>query len=294
MLVATLVALEHLSAGEVTAASDVLRQAGARLGPAHWWAPEKALDLQFDDLDCATARSGLEAVVGKVDIVVQPLNLRRRKLLVADMDSTMITVECIDELADYAGIKAQVAQVTEAAMRGELDFEAALDARVRLLKGLDVGVIARALKERVQLMPGAVPLIRTLARDGVHSVLVSGGFTAFAGPVAAQIGFSEFLANDLEIEGEQLAGTVARPVVTAEVKCTTLENRAQKHGIDLAHTIAIGDGANDIPMIVRAGLGVAYHAKPKTFAAADAAIRFGDLSVLLYAMGYAPDQWAHS
>ena len=187
---ATLVAVEHISAGDVAAASDVLVEAGARLGAAHWWEPQKALDLQFDGLDCATARTALEQAVGQVDVVVQALAHRRRRLLVADMDSTMITVECIDELADYAGIKAQVAQVTEAAMRGELDFEAALDARVRLLKGLDVSVIARALQERVQLMPGAVPLIRTLAADGVHSVLVSGGFTAFAEPVASQIGFS--------------------------------------------------------------------------------------------------------
>lgn len=294
MNVATLVAPELMSAGDVTAASDALRQADAEPATPVWIEQGVAVDLRFQGLEPQVARRAIEALGGRYDIIVQEEARRQKRLLIADMDSTMITVECIDELADYAGIKAQVAAVTEAAMRGELDFVGALDARVALLKGLPEAVIDTCYAERVRLMAGSRVLVRTMRANGAFTVLVSGGFTAFTGPVSEAIGFERAIANRLLIEDGKLAGTVARPVVTAEVKLQTLREEAAARGIDLADTLAVGDGANDIPMIEAAGLGVAYHAKPKTEAAAAAAIRHGDLSVLLYAQGYPRMSWVEA
>ena len=226
-----------------------------------------------------------------VDVVVQPVATRRKRLLVADMDSTMITVECIDELADYAGIKAEVAAITEAAMRGELDFAGALDARVALLAGLDEAVIDRCLAERVAIMPGAKALVRTMRANGARCVLVSGGFTRFAAPVAAEIGFDRAIANELLVADGRLTGTVAKPIVDSTTKETTLRDETAALGIDPAMTLAVGDGANDLAMIAAAGLGVAYHAKPIVAAAAGARIDAGDLSALLYAQGYPRAEW---
>ena len=203
----------------------------------------------------------------------------------------MITIECIDELADYAGIKAEVSAVTEAAMRGELDFEGALDARVALLRDMDESVLARCHVERVRIMPGAVELVRTMRARGARTVLVSGGFTVFADRVAAEIGFDRALSNRLGIAGGRLSGTVARPIVGAATKRETLLAEAAALGIPLDLTLAVGDGANDIPMIQAAGLGVAYHAKPKTAAAAAARIEHGDLTTLLYAQGIPRADW---
>jgi phosphoserine phosphatase len=209
------------------------------------------------------------------------------------MDSTMITVECIDELADYAGIKAEIAAVTEAAMRGELDFAAALDARVALLKGLPADAIDRCRAERVRAMPGARTLVATMRGLGARTILVSGGFTVFAEPVAAELGFETVIANRLGIADGVLDGTVARPIVDAATKLATLERERDAAGIAAAHTLAVGDGANDIPMIRGAGLGVAYHAKPRTAAAA-ARIDHGDLTALLWAQGIARARWANA
>jgi phosphoserine phosphatase len=224
-----------------------------------------------------------------MDIIIQPAAHRHRKLLIADMDSTMITVECIDELADYAGLKAEVSEVTERAMRGEIDFAGALRDRVALLAGMPETTIAECLRERVKLMGGAKALIQTFRANGGEAILVSGGFTHFTGPVAAEIGFNRAIANRLIVKDGVLTGEVEQPIVDAQTKRTTLLEALS--GRDASVSIVIGDGANDIPMIEAAGLGVAYHAKPKTIAAADAFIRHGDLSVLLYAMGYARDQW---
>ena len=204
----------------------------------------------------------------------------------------MITVECIDELADYAGIKAEVASVTEAAMRGELDFEAALDARVALLRGLSATIITRCLAERVQLMPGARALVRTMRANGASAVLVSGGFTDFADPVAAEIGFERVVANRLLFAEGKLTGAVVKPIVDSGTKCRLLLAEVERIGCGIVGALAVGDGANDIPMIKAAGLGIAYHAKPKTSAAADAAVRYGDLTVLLYAQGYRRQDWS--
>ena len=238
------------------------------------------------DRTIAVAQAGNSRLFG-LDVIVQPAADREKRLLVADMDSTMIQCECIDELADYAGLKPQIAAITEAAMRGELDFEAALDARVALLAGLDASVIDRCLIERVALMPGATTLIRTMRARGGRCVLVSGGFTRFAEPVAREIGFDRALANELLIEDGVLTGAVARPIVGAEAKLAMLQAEAAALGIGMQQVLAVGDGANDLPMIRAAGLGVAYHAKPIVAAAAGARVEFGDLTTLLWAQGIA-------
>ncbi len=263
-----------------------------------------ACDVRFEG-DARIARAVLEEMFAKphsppakaggeqpgIDVIVQIEAHRRRKLLVADMDSTMITVECIDELADYAGIKAEVAAVTERAMRGEIDFAEALRDRVALLNGMKTSTIDECLRERVTIMPGAKELVRTVRAHGGYALLVSGGFIAFAGPVAAEIGFDRAVANRLGIVDGVLDGTVEKPIVDAAGKKAAMLAALAERGWSREDSIAIGDGANDIPMMEVAGLGVAYHAKPKTEAAADVRVRVGDLSVLLYAMGCGRTEW---
>jgi phosphoserine phosphatase len=289
MFVATLVASDRLGQGDIAQAVDRLRDAGCEPGDIAWLDEAKAADIVFA-ADPVAARAALNGVGDKVDVIVQPVANREKKLLIADMDSTMITVECIDELADYAGIKPQIAEITERAMRGELDFEGALHGRVALLKGLPDSAIDQCREERVVIMGGAKALVRTMKARGARTLLVSGGFTRFTGPVAEEIGFDANVANVLEIADGALLGTVITPIVDAARKRTELE-AAIAGGIDRALTLAVGDGANDIPMIQGAGLGVAYHAKPVTRAAAAAEIVHGDLSVLLYAQGIPSAQW---
>ena len=284
----TLIAAGALSPGDLATASDALRAAGGAPGPAAWLDPGDAADLPVTGLGQAAARAALEAALPGVDAVVQPAAaVRARTLLIADMDSTLIECECIDELADYAGLKPQVAAITEAAMRGELDFTAALDARVALLAGLPVAVLDQCRAERVRLMPGAKTLVATMRARGTRTILVSGGFTAFAGPVGAELGFDRIVANTLLVADGRLTGTVARPVVDSGTKRAELIAA----GVQLAQCLAVGDGANDIPMLTAAGLGIAYHAKPAAAAAADAAVRAGDLTVLLWAQGIARRDW---
>jgi phosphoserine phosphatase len=287
MFIATLIAKERLARGDISTAIDAL---GGGTG-VEWVEPERACDLLLGP-DPGGARAALEGLFPDVDVVVQSRECRRRRLLVADMDSTMISVECIDELADYAGVKAEVAAVTEEAMRGELDFEAALDARVALLEGLDAGVIDRCHDERVRLTPGARTLVRTMRADGAYCLLVSGGFSLFADRVAAAIGFDAARSNELHIADGRLAGTVARPILGAEGKRQALLEAARARGIPLDETLAVGDGANDIPMLKEAGLGIAYHAKPAAAAAADARIEANDLTAILFAQGYSTKEWA--
>ena len=288
MLLATLVAARALSRGDLATASDALRQAGGTPGTVIWLDTGDAADLPVTGLSQAAARAALEAALPCVDSIVQPASgTRRKRLLIADMDSTMIICECIDELADYAGIKPQVAAITAAAMRGELDFAAALDARVALLAGMDTAVIDQCRDERVRLMPGAVTLVATMTAGGARTILVSGGFTAFADPVGAELGFDRVVANTLLTEGGKLTGKVTRPVVDAAAKAAELDLA----GIPLDACLAVGDGANDIPMLLRAGLGIAYHAKPAAAAAANGAVRVGDLTTLLWAQGIRRGEW---
>lgn len=289
-MIATLVAHDGLGQGDVTQARDALAQAGVEPGIANWIDEGEAVDLPFSG-DRLVARAALEQLGLPADLFVLAPRNRQCRLFVADMDSTMITVECIDELADYAGLKAEIAAVTERAMRGELDFAQALTGRVALLAGLDAAMIERCRKERVQLMPGARALVRTLRSRGARTILVSGGFTPFAEPVAAEIGFDRAVANILHIEAGKLVGTVGQPIVDAARKRHELIEAAWEQGMAREQTLAIGDGANDIPMIEAAGLGIAFHAKPKTRAAADAAVERGDLSAVLHALGIARAQW---
>ena len=287
-LLVTLVAEGALSAGDANVASDALREAGGAPETLAWIDPGNALDLAVTALSQPATRAALEAALPHIDIIVQSAAAPRRKsLLIADMDSTMITCECIDELADFAGFKAEVAAVTEAAMRGELDFAAALDARVALLKGLDTAAIGTCLATRVHYTPGARTLVATMATNGAQTILISGGFTVFAQPVGTALGFGQIHANTLGIAGGRLTGTVARPIIDAAAKRAVLLSA----GVPLPETLAVGDGANDILMLEAAGLGVAYHAKPRAAAAADAAVRHGDLTVLLRAQGYRRSDW---
>jgi phosphoserine phosphatase len=289
MAIATLIAADRLSVGDISAARDALGEAG----DLSWIEPGNACDLLLS-IPPAQARRALEGVLPRVDVIVQPEGPRRKRLLVADMDSTMISVECIDELADLGGVKAQVAEVTERAMRGEIAFEAALKERVSLLRGLDEAAIARCHEERVRLTPGARTLVRTMRRDGARCLLVSGGFTHFAERVAREIGFDRAVANRLVIDQGRLTGVVEPPILGAQAKREALEEALATLGIDRALSLAVGDGANDIPMLEGAGLGVAYHAKPAAAAAAHARIDHNDLTALLFAQGYPRAQWEWS
>jgi phosphoserine phosphatase len=290
MFIATLIAAERLSSGDISAAEDALRDAGVHAFGRSWIEDDKACDLLFSMLP-GVGRRALEGLLPGVDVIVQGEAGRRKRLLVADMDSTMIGVECIDELADYAGLKAEVAAVTEKAMRGDLVFEEALRARVALLKDLEETAIDRCRDERVRPTPGARALVRTMRARGAFTLLVSGGFTRFAEPVGEEIGFDQVIANRLHSANGRLAGTVAEPIVGAQAKRAALLDAAAERGLDSAAALAVGDGANDIPMIEAAGLGVAFRAKPATAAAADARVEHNDLTALLYAQGYARSEW---
>ena len=213
-------------------------------------------------------------------------------MLLADMDSTMIRQECIDELADVAGVGAEVAAITARAMNGELDFEGALKARLALLKGLDAGVVGQVLAERISFMPGGRALVATMKANGGYAALVSGGFTAFTGPVAEALGFDEHRANLLLVKDGRLAGAAAEPILGREAKVRALEEITARLGISEAEVMAVGDGANDLGMLKRAGAGVALHAKPVVAAEVEIRINHGDLTALLYIQGYPRDAFA--
>jgi phosphoserine phosphatase len=290
MLIVTLIAADRLTSGDISVAEDALRAAGSEPNGRSWVEPDTACDLLFSGSP-ERARIALEGLVPDVDVVVQGEAGRRKALLAADMDSTIITVECIDELADYAGVKHHVAEITERAMQGALPFEAALRERVALLEGLDEEVLARCYEERVRFTPGAETLVRTMKRDGAYCLLVSGGFTFFADRVAAAVGFDRALSNRLGVTGGRLTGRVEPPIVDAAGKRSALIDATAVRDLDLADTLGIGDGANDIPMLETAGLGVAYRAKPAVAAVAGARIAHGDLTALLYAQGYSRAEW---
>jgi phosphoserine phosphatase len=222
-----------------------------------------------------------------IDLVMQPAEGRRKRMLLADMDSTMIQQECIDELADEAGVGHRVKEITARTMNGELDFEEALTERVGLLKGLPVATIEKVLRERITLMPGGPTLIATMKANGAHAALVSGGFTAFTQSVAAALGFDENRANRLLADGDVLAGTVAQPILGQQAKVDALAEITTRLGLAERDVIAVGDGANDLGMLGRAGTGVALHAKPAVAAQCDIRINHGDLTALLYVQGYA-------
>ena len=287
-LVATLIcnpAEPELDSTAIDAARSALTS------PEHgdWLFEGVAADIRFSSTeDIRTISDRLRQAMSdiRVDVVVQPQIDRRKKLLLADMDSTMIGQECIDELADFAGLKTHVAAITERAMRGEIEFEPALRERVALLKGLPVTVVDEVLKSRITLTPGAVALVGTMRAHGAYTCLVSGGFTLFTKAVAEMIGFQENRANVLLVEDGKLTGQVAEPILGREAKLATLVDLRESFDLDNLDTMVVGDGANDLAMIEQAGTGVAYHAKPTVAAAAGARIDHGDLSALLYMQGY--------
>lgn len=290
MFVATLIAAGGLTRDTVAAATAALDAVGCAPAPPVWIDDGDAADVPFAR-DPDAARAALADMTSSIDIAVQPAAGRAKRLILADMDSTMITVECIDELADYAGIKPQIAAITERAMQGQLDFRAALTERVGLLAGLSETVLADCLEQRVHLMPGARTLVQTMTAHGARAVLVSGGFMPFAGPVAARIGFDRARANELEIVDGRLTGRVIEPIVDSATKLDTLHAECAALGITTDAALAVGDGANDVPMLVAAGLGVAYRAHAAAVAAADAAVRHGDLTALLWMQGYPRASW---
>jgi phosphoserine phosphatase len=276
-----------LDAGALARARAVLPGAGE----ADWLDPNVAADIPFtldDEIAPRAVADQVRAVLADrpIDVVVQAAADRRKRLFLADMDSTMIGQECIDELADYAGLKARVAAITERAMRGEIAFEPALRERVALLKGLPEAVVEEVIGGRITLTPGGRTLVATMRKHGAHTCLVSGGFTPFTGRIGASIGFDENRGNVLIVEDGQFAGVVTEPILGSAAKLATLIELQDRLGLRPAQTLAIGDGANDIPMIQAAGLGVAYHAKPKVAEAAQARIDHGDLTAVLYAQGY--------
>ncbi|WP_299139940.1 phosphoserine phosphatase SerB [uncultured Tateyamaria sp.] len=226
-----------------------------------------------------------------VDLVVLPAEGRRKKMLLADMDSTMIQQECIDELADVAGVGARVKDITARAMNGELDFEAAIRERVGLLADLPEAVIGQVLETRITLMPGGPALLATMKAHGAYAALVSGGFTAFTAAVAAKLGFDENRANTLVTDNGVLTGEVGVPILGQQAKVDALEEITARLGIAEADVLAVGDGANDLGMLGRAGMGVALHAKPAVAAQCDVRVNFGDLTALLYLQGYAKSEF---
>jgi phosphoserine phosphatase len=279
------------------------RRAAAALPAARmtWLDPGIALDISFTpdgegDNRLVVRRSGaaLRPLLdgAPIDIVVQKAAARRKRLLLADMDSTMIGQECLDELADYVGEKARVAAITERAMRGEIAFEPALRERVALLAGLPATVVRAVIAKRITLTPGGPTLVRTMRANGAHTCLVSGGFVQFTAPIAARIGFVENRGNRLMVDaGGRFSGAVAEPILGRNAKLRTLVELRKRLGLAAEETLVVGDGANDLLMIEAAGLGVAYHAKPIVAETALARIDHGGLTALLYAQGYRREEF---
>lgn len=272
-----------------------LAAGGAGLGTPSWLADGVAIDLPFSALaiDAATASAHAALANRPIDAIAQPVAMRRKKLLVADMESTIIENEMLDELADFFGLREQIAAITARAMNGEIDFVAALRERVGLLKGLKVALLDTAA-ERIAYTPGATTLVATMRAHGAYCALVSGGFTHFTAIVRRAVGFDEDRANRLLVDGDSLLGTVAEPILGKEAKLAALQALARARNLSPAETMSVGDGANDLPMLHAAGLGVAFRAKPSVAAAVIANIRHGDLTALLYAQGYKRSEFTTS
>lgn len=280
-------ATDGLDAPTTSAVRAALRDAGASISPIDWLADEQACDIAFEALSPEVADSVVrQALDGRpIDLFVQDAADRRKALLVADMDSTIVTGETLDELAAFAGLKDEIAAITTRAMRGELEFEDALRERVAMLKGLDEAMLDKAFAT-VEYTPGAETLIATMSAHGAHCMLVSGGFTYFTDRVAAHCGFHTVHANTLDITGGKLTGRVGEPILGRDAKLRALVEAAGERQLPLRRTAAVGDGANDLPMLQAAGLGVAFHAKPLVREAVRQQVNHGDLTALLYAQGY--------
>jgi phosphoserine phosphatase len=289
MAIATLIAAGRLDDRLIDRVLGLLRELDPSAAFLDWIDEGDAADLRFAG-DGKAARWALDGVEG-ADLVVQPDEPRWKRLLVADMDSTIIGQECIDELADYAGLKEKVARITERAMRGELDFPAALRERVRLLAGLDEQELKRCLDDRVHLTAGAETLVQTMRAGGASCLLVSGGFLSFAEPVARTVGFDRVRANRLVFAGGKLSGEVGDPIVDAMAKRDALIQAREQLGLKREDVLAIGDGANDKMMVEEAGLGIAFRAKPALVEVADAELRHHGLDALLWVQGVRRRDW---
>ena len=273
-----------------TALVDSLRDAWGG-GTLHWLAPDEAAEFPLPSVPDRQWDVWADMQAQGVDLAIQPAEGRRKAMLLADMDSTMIEQECIDELAEVAGVGDRVKDITARAMNGELDFEAALRERVGLLKGLPETVIAEVLATRISYMPGGATLLATMKAQGGHAALVSGGFTAFTAVVSDRLGFHENRANTLLVENGVLTGHVGNPILGQQAKIDALVEITARLGLNDADVLAVGDGANDLGMLHRAGMGVALHAKPSVAAQCDMRVNFGDLTALLYLQGFARSEF---
>ncbi len=284
--------MQRLDQNEINSVVDALQASGAIVENAQWLAKGEACDIFFAVLPQDEARQLLEHLLANVpfDACVQPNRNRRKRLLVCDMDSTIIAQECIDELADFLGLKDKVAAITKRAMNGELDFPSALRERVALLKNMEMETLEKTYRERITLMPGAQALVRTMRENGARCVLVSGGFTFFTRRVKEAVGFDAEEANILEIENNKLTGRVREPILDKTAKLNALKFHSEELGLTPYESMAVGDGANDLPMLLHAGLGVAYHAHPNVRTQARVRIDTCDLSSLLYVQGYTAEQ----
>jgi phosphoserine phosphatase len=276
-----------LDSRHIAAARDALAALGAKTGAPDWLSEAEAADLPFAELAPEQAvAAARHALVGQaLDLVAQPAEDRRKKLLLADMDSTIVTTETLDELAAFAGLKDRIAAITARAMNGELDFKAALRERVGMLAGLSVSALEETWAT-TELMPGARELLATMRAHGARCVLVSGGFTFFTSRVAERVGFHDHRSNTLLVEDGRLTGKVAEPILDKDAKLATLKEVARTLGVPLTAAATVGDGANDLPMLQAAGLGVAFRAKPAVAAAARYRLDHTDLRGLLWAQGY--------
>ncbi|HBZ42560.1 MAG TPA: phosphoserine phosphatase SerB [Maritimibacter sp.] len=285
MFVTTLLCAPGRAALDATLVENLMGAWGG--GDARWLARDEAAEFTMNRIPDTrwTVWEDMQAL--GIDLVVQPADGRRKRMLLADMDSTMIQQECIDELAAESGVGERVASITARAMNGELNFEGALRERVGLLKGLPASVIDKVLRERITLMPGGAALLATMRANGAYAALVSGGFTAFTARIAEELGFDENRANTLDIKDGVLTGEVVEPILGRAAKVAALEDISARLGLSLDEVMAVGDGANDLGMLNLAGAGVALHAKPSVAAECDIRVNHGDLSALLYIQGYA-------
>ncbi|HWI28748.1 MAG TPA: phosphoserine phosphatase SerB [Stellaceae bacterium] len=281
------------AAAAVESVVEALKRLGAAVSARRWLAPDVACDIPFEDLDPdqadAAARVALQALGGSFDLVAQPESGRRKRLLLADMESTIIENEMLDELADLVGLKPRIAEITRRAMNDEIDFATALRERVALLKGLPQSALAEA-GARIRIMPGARELVATMRADGAYAVLVSGGFRVYTGRIRREVGFDLDIANEMVIENGRIAGTLREPILGRDAKLEGLKRLAAERSLPLAATLAVGDGANDIDMVAAAGLGIAFHAKPALRQRARSRIDHADLTALLYVQGYRADE----
>jgi phosphoserine phosphatase len=286
--------LQKLDDSMVATAIEAMRAAGAAVGAPRWLAPEEAAELGFEGA-APRMRSAVERVLEgwPIDVAVLPAENRRKRLLIADMDATIVENETLDDLAEEAGVGERVAAITVRSMRGEIDFSAALRERVAMLAGLEAAALERTAT-RVRIMPGAEILVRTMRRAGAYTALVSGGFRFFTGKVRGRVGFDTDEANELLLEDGRLTGRVAEPIINRDGKRAALERLAAARGIALDDCVAVGDGANDLAMIEAAGLGVAFRAKPIVAAAADIRLDHADLTGLLFVQGYEKAEFAQT